>query len=117
MVTAFFAVMVVSGLAWIAYDRSQTQAAAEVGSVLAKKIGRLDRAGLTMEVLEPRRVVFCVDHRIYQGVPESVLKNLEAHWGAPVRVAALGQGRVSCEPTRAESVSYTHLTLPTNREE
>lgn len=102
MVTAFFAVMVVTGLAWIAYDRWQSQAAEATGSVLAKNVGRLDRAGLTMETLEPRRVVFRVDYRVYQGVPDAVQKNLSAHWGSPVRVAALGNGRVSCEPAPEE---------------
>lgn len=102
MVTGFFALMVVTGLAWLAYDHFNGKAIEATGSVLAKNVGRLDRAGLTMEKFESRRVVFRVDHRIYQGVPESVLKNLEAHWGAPVRVAALGNGRVSCEPTQEE---------------
>lgn len=102
MVTAFFALMVVSGLAWYAYDYFNGKEIEATGSVLAKNVGRLDRAGLALEKLEPRRAIFRVDHRVYQGVPTAVLKNLEAHWGAPVRVAALGNGRVSCEPDQAE---------------
>lgn len=102
MVTAFFALMVVSGLAWLAYAHFNGKEIQATGRVLTQNVGRLDRAGLTMEKLEPRRVVFRVDHRLYQGFPDAVLKNLEAHWGAPVQIAALGQGRVSCEPARAE---------------
>jgi len=98
MVTAFFALMVVSGLAWYAHDYFSGKEIEAAGSVLAKNVGRLDRAGLTLEKLEARRAIFRVDHRIYQGVPDAVVKNLAAHWGAPVRVAELGQGRVSCEP-------------------
>lgn len=102
MVTAFFALMVVTGLAWYAYDYFSGKEIEATGSVLAKNVGRLDRAGLTLEKLEARRAIFRVDHRLYEGVPAPVLKNLEAHWGAPVRVAALGNGRVSCEPTQEE---------------
>lgn len=98
MLTGLFAFMVVTGLAWYAHDYFSGKEIEATGSVLAKNVGRLDRAGLTVDVLEARRVIFRVDHRLYQGVPNAVLKNLEAHWGAPVRVAALGQGRVSCEP-------------------
>lgn len=102
MLTAFFALMVVTGLAWYAHDYFSGKEIEATGSVLAKNIGKLDRAGLAIDVLESRRVIFRVDHRLYQGVPTAVLKNLEAHWGAPVRVAALGNGRVSCEPDQAE---------------
>lgn len=98
MVTGFFALLLVSGLAWLAYDYFPNKERAEVGSVLAKSVGKLDRAGLTLETMDPRRAIFRVDHRVYQGVPDAVLKNLEAHWGSPVRVVPLGNGRVSCEP-------------------
>lgn len=102
VMTAFFAFMVVTGLAWYAYDHFNGKAIEATGSVLAKNIGKLDRAGLAIDVLESRRVIFRVDHRLYQGVPDAVVKNLAAHWGAPVRVVALGNGRVSCEPAPEE---------------
>ncbi|MFG6302500.1 hypothetical protein ACGLFO_02970 [Corynebacterium hesseae] len=102
VMTAFFAFMVVTGLAWYAHDYFSGKEIEATGSVLAKNVGRLDRAGLTLEKLEARRAIFRVDHRVYQGVPTAVLKNLEAHWGSPVRVAALGNGRVSCEPAPEE---------------
>ncbi len=98
VMTAVFAFMVVTGLAWYAYDYAPNKEREAVGSVLAKNVGKLDRAGLTLETMDPRRAIFRVDHRVYQGVPDAVLKNLEAHWGAPVRVVPLGNGRVSCEP-------------------
>lgn len=102
MVTAVFALLLVIGLAWLAFDYFPNKERAEVGSVLAKNVGKLDRAGLALETMDPRRAIFRVDHRFYQGVPDAVLKNLEAHWGSPVRVAALGNGRVSCEPTQED---------------
>jgi len=102
VMTAFFAFMVVTGLASYAYDHFNGKAIEATGSVLAKNIGKLDRAGLAIDVLESRRVIFRVDHRLYQGVPDAVVKNLAAHWGTPVRVAELGNGRVSCEPAPAD---------------
>ena len=100
MLTGFFVFMVVTGLAWLAFDYFPNKERAEVGSVLAKNVGTLDRAGLTLETMDPRRAIFSVDHRLYAGVPDSVVKSLEAHWGAPVRVVSLGNGRVSCEPAQ-----------------
>lgn len=88
-------------VAYWAYADQRNRATRATGSVVSQCVTALDRAGLTTVQIAPSRVDFRVDYRLYRGVPPGVIAALSAHWGAPVRVGALGGGVVRCEPAPA----------------